>query len=566
MLWIALHLPLLSLESFAATLHCEAKPAAADLAIEPPLALMDTRCIVSANLVAQALGVKPGLKRATALALAPQLILGQANPARDAQALASVAHAALAFTPSVAIQPASGSAAAPDTVLLDVQRSLRYFGGFDALLQRLHRALAPLGHRIHTTSAPTPQGAALLARVHHQRHCADLATLRAALDAAPVWLLGPGREHWEALQGMGLRTLGDLRRLPRAGLARRFGEALLGELDRALGSQPDPRDPITLPPSFESRLELFARADTTEQVLYGAAVLLERLVAWLSAQHAFVRRFTLVMQHEARRRPNATMHSNSTPADTRLDIALNEPSRDAAHLAVLLRERLAGLQLPAPTLDLQLHASDIARRAPPNNELFPTPGGEREGLTRLIERLQARLGPEQVQRLVRVEDHRPERGSELQTAELGSAGWVRPVQAAATGKSTGKATGKAKSIAKGAAKSMTKSAAKEGAASKPAKGHDEPAQGPQSSCPVWLLHPPEPLPERRSRPVLGGQALQLLSGPERIEAGWWDAGLAERDYFIAQTSEGALVWIYRARLPLSAAVGDQGWFLHGRFA
>jgi protein ImuB len=536
-LWIALHLPLLSLESFAATLPRETAPTAA----ERPLALMDTRCIVSANPAAQARGVKPGLKRATALALAPQLVLGQANPARDAQALVAVAHAALAFTPGVAIQPANDPGAAPHTVLLEVQRSLRCFGGLQALLQRLHHALAPLGHRVHTVSAPTALGAALLARVHRQRQCADLNALRAALDAAPVWLLGPGREHWEALQGMGLRTLGDLKRLPRAGLARRFDEALLDELDRAFGTRPDPRDPITLPPSFESRLELFARADTTEQVLFGASVLLERMMVWLGAQHAFVRRFTLVMQHEARRRSDA-----QTPADTRLDIALAEPSRDAAHLLVLLRERLAALQLPAPTLDLQLHAGDIARRAPPNSELFPTPGSEREGLTRLIERLRARLGPEQVQRLVRVQDHRPERASELQTAHLGSAAWVRSAQGTATVK--------------------TKGTAKEIAAGKPAKACGEPLQGPCSSYPVWLLHPPEPLPERQSRPVLDGQALQLLSGPERIEAGWWDAGLAERDYFIAQTPEGALVWIYRARLPLSAAEGEQGWFMQGRFA
>jgi protein ImuB len=83
--------------------------------------------------------------------------------------------------------------------------------------------------------------------------------------------------------------------------------------------------------------------------------------------------------------------------------------------------------------------------------------------------------------------------------------------------------------------------------------------------PTWLLTEPEPLPERRSRPLLGGQPLQLLSGPERIEAGWWDSGLAERDYFIAQAADGALVWIYRARLPLSAGEGRQGWFMQGRF-
>ena len=80
----------------------------------------------------------------------------------------------------------------------------------------------------------------------------------------------------------------------------------------------------------------------------------------------------------------------------------------------------------------------------------------------------------------------------------------------------------------------------------------------------------EPLPERAARPLLDGLPLQLLSGPERIEAGWWDAGLAGRDYFIAATAEGALVWIYRERLPLSRSAGEEegagsGWFLHGRF-
>ncbi|MEO7707340.1 MAG: DNA polymerase Y family protein, partial [Caldimonas sp.] len=165
MLWIALHLPLLSLESFAATLAGSERPAG-EAAM--PLALMDAHRIVSANRAAQALGVKTGLKRATALALAPQLMLGRADRARDAQALEPIALAALAFTPSVTIQPADVPDAAPHTVLLEVEASLRYFGGRSRLLQRLQESLQPLNHRIHTVSAPTPLGAALLARVHRQ--------------------------------------------------------------------------------------------------------------------------------------------------------------------------------------------------------------------------------------------------------------------------------------------------------------------------------------------------------------------------------------------------------------
>ncbi len=551
MLWIALHLPLLSLESFAATLA-----GATDLPTGPPLALMDAQHIVGANPAAQALGVKAGLKRATALALAPGLVLGRADRLRDVQALEPVVHAALAFTPTVAIQPAHPAGAAPHTVLLEVESSLRYFGGLRRLIQRLHAALAPLQHRIHCVSAPTAQGAALLARVHSRLHCADRAALHPALDTAPVWLLGPGSEHWDALQGMGLRTLGDLRSLPRAGLARRFGVELLNELDRALGAEPDPRMPIMLPPVFESRLELFARADTTEQVLHGASLLLARLVIWLSAQHAFVRRFTLSMQHEARR-----FDGGAGSRVTTLEIALAEPSRDSAHLLVLLRERLAHLQLPAPTLDLGLCADDIARRAAPNHELFPTARNEREGLTQLIERLQARLGPGQVQRLHAVEDHRPECGHRV---------------AVAADKETPRKAVAAKPPAAPKARRGKPAAESLPSVTKPAPSVNKPAPPPRlpgvaavrrprpAPRPVWLLQQPQPLPERQSRPMLDGEPLQLLSGPERIEAGWWDSALAERDYFIAQTADGALVWIYRARLPLST-VGAEGWFMQGRF-
>jgi protein ImuB len=524
-LWIALHLPLLSLESFAATLTAGQA--------HQPLALMDAQQIVSANPAALALGVRPGLKRATALALAPQILLGQADAARDAQALVAITFAALAFTPAVSLQARADGCA--DTVLLEVQASLRYFGGLERLLQRLQATLVPLGHRMHVASAPTPLGAALLARVHRRLHCADLAALRRSLDAGPVWLLGPGREHWEVLQGMGLRTLADLRKLPRAGLARRFGQGLLAEVDAAFGERPDPREAIVLPGQFECRLELFARADTTAQVLHGAGVLLARLVAWLAAQHAMVRSFTLAMQHEPRWRADAQV-----PGHTELAIALAEPSRDATHLQTLLRERLASLQLPAPTLELRLRAGAIVQRAAPNTELFPTAASEHEGLVRLVERLQARLGPAQVQRLRQVHDHRPECASQTLPADLAAAG-LRRVPAPRAG---------ARAVARVAAPAPDCASTR---AATPIR-------------PVWLLSPPEPLAERDLRPWLDGRPLQLLSGPERIESGWWDHALAERDYFIAQAADSALVWIFRARLPPGEGEPGGGWFLQGRFA
>ncbi len=575
MLWLALHLPALSLESWAATRG----PAQAGL----PLALLHDHQVQHADAAALALGVRPGMKRATALALAPDLLLGQADAARDTQALRAVAHVALAFSPAVAwatpadlrtagAQSDLNADAKPATnpalvgVRLEVQSCLRYFGGLPALLARLRHALAPLGHQVRVASAPTALGAALLAAWHGDLLSpatlagssldpsgdpfagpaggADLAGLRghpmslgphathrpalqALLNQVPLHLLGAGLKHGPALQGMGLHTLGDLRQLPRDGLARRFGPDLLSDIDNARGHAPEAHAWLTLPASFANRIELMCRADTSAQVLAGAQVLLARLVAWADARQARIARFTLVMHHEPRHR-----HDSLAPVQSTLDIAPAVPAIDAAHLHSLLAERLGRLPLAAPALELSLLCEQLVAGTVPNAELFASRASEREGLARLVERLQARLGVDQVQRLAPVADHRPERGTcwlPADPARLGADGhglWLTSAAFIASA-STALAT-----------------------------------------QPLWLLPTPRALLERNQGLLLDGRPLQLLAGPERLETGWWDAGLAVRDYFIAQAESGALVWVYRHRLPNTETTDatGQGWFLQGLFA
>jgi protein ImuB len=83
---------------------------------------------------------------------------------------------------------------------------------------------------------------------------------------------------------------------------------------------------------------------------------------------------------------------------------------------------------------------------------------------------------------------------------------------------------------------------------------------------VWLIDPPEALRDGLHGPQWQGDTLQLLSGPERLETGWWDSGFVERDYFIAQARDGMLLWIYRPRRPdIEEHHPTPGWFLQGRF-
>ena len=51
----------------------------------------------------------------------------------------------------------------------------------------------------------------------------------------------------------------------------------------------------------------------------------------------------------------------------------------------------------------------------------------------------------------------------------------------------------------------------------------------------------------------------LITGPERIESGWWDGHDVRRDYYVARSRAGVRLWIFRERPP------GQRWFLHGVF-
>jgi protein ImuB len=545
MLWIGIHLPALSLESFVATLAPEL-PADAQVVdhldeADPvgPVALIERHRIVAVNAAARDCGVRPGQKRATALALAPHTRLGEADPARDAAALLAVAHVAMGFTPAV-------SFGGDHVVLAEVQASLRYFGGLPRLLQRLRAGLAPLGHALRIACAPTAQGAQWMAVGGDDAESAranSKADWRARVGAVPVTRMAAAAPHLAALEALGLSRAADLWKQPRAGLTRRFGGALLADIDRALGELADPRTSLQPTPTFDSRLELFMRADDSAALLTGAAVLLNRLTAWAMAHRGLVAGFELRLHHESRRK----MLEDPASRSTTLEIGLGEPVSDTAHLHSLLRERLQRLPLAASVIELSLHCHAITPGAPPNAELFPSAASVGEGWHRLLERFEARLGAHNIQRLQPLADHRPELAT-----RVGSG------LAQATRDSTRGDVARARpDPSRGLPLNLPTPAGPAATAS------GDPAHWPRLKRPVWLLREPQPLREEGGTPLLSGRPLWLVAGPERIEAGWWDGGYAARDYFIAQDNAGALLWVYRFRR--APELGEVGWYLQGRF-
>lgn len=380
MLWIALHLPQLPLETFLR-----------GSLLSEPFAIVDGHRLVACDRKASVRGVSPGMSPSAALALVPQLRIRPRDRAAETEALLGIAAWAMQFTPNVALD-------FPDMVLLEISGSLRLFGGQDPIELALCEEIAEMGFGASIAAASTPLAASWLARAGIERTVTQAAGPDAALPALPLAVLRCDAETLDAMEAIGAATLGDVLALPRDGVARRFGQGLLDHLDRAFGRLPDPRTFYAPPVRFHAGIELPAEATQTEALLFAAGRLFAQFAGFLAARSGGVQRFVLRLKHR-------------DAGATEISIGLVAPSRDAGHFALLMRERLERVVLREPVRAIAVDADDVLPLAGDNLGLFPDEHGMPGNWQRLIERLRARLGVEAVHGVATGADHRPERAS-----------------------------------------------------------------------------------------------------------------------------------------------------------
>lgn len=420
----------------------------------------------------------------------------QPSPDEDAQAWG---WRALQFTPRVAF--------VDEALLLEVGASERLFGGRKRLLRRL---LKESGLR----SIPWAAGPTALVALSLLRLQAQGAALPTEIpEGLPLATFTAAREHLDTLERIGCTTLGQLEALPRAGLARRFGDALLAMLDQATGQRPERYPWLTLPSAFEQDLELPSLATSAPELLLAALHLLQRLQAWLQGRNLGVLALELEWTLDLRR-----LDGKPLPPTEKLQLRTGQPTQDMRHLRRLASEQLARASLSAPANHLRLRTLETVPWGGRSTSLLPEDQKPGEKLHELVERLSVRLGEKNVTIVQPRQDHRPERMQEA-------------VPALAAG---------------------------------------EPEAGALRAedvlYPPWLLREPLRLQVKGDKPWYQGP-LQLLTRARRVEAAWWDTQQQEpvlRDYFIARGEEAGLLWIYRERL--AADQEHAQWFLHGLYA
>jgi protein ImuB len=336
-------------------------------------------------------------------------------------------------------------------------------------------------------------------------------------------LLDQPEETTQMLAVMGVHTIGECLALPRDGLARRFGQALVDELDRALDRLPDPRKPYLPPTRYSARLVLPAPVYETEPLLFAAKRLIMELAGFLRMKQAGITKLKLTLHHE-----------DSKPTIVKLGFTV--PSRDPQRILTLLRERLSGLELhgfklPDRVEAITLVSEETRPLGSRNLSLFPEDRLPEEQQWLIIEHLRARLGVEAVHSIASHPDHRPELS--WRVCEPGGRNDLKEPTASPLGSS---------STASPPGSSSTAS----------------PSGSSSTASPLWLLETPRRLQVLDDAPALDGP-LTLLAGPERIESGWWDGNDVGRDYFVAEDTSGTRCWIFREH-------NSTSWYLQGLFS
>ena len=456
------------------------------------------RGLAGVDAAARRLGLRPGMSAAHAGAMVPGLHLVPADPEADAAALARLGLWCQRYAPIVALDP-------PDGLLIDITGAAHLHGGEAPLLADLSARLERTGILARLALADTPGCAWGVARFGEGGIVlsGDAARVLAPL---PVAALRLGFEAVRALQDVGLTRIGQLGDKPRAALRLRFGAEILFRLDRALGRALEPLAALDAPETPRVTLRFAEPVGAHESLQRVVADLCARLVPELERRGLGARRLDLVFARVDR-------------LDQAIRIGTAGPSRDAAHLARLLTERLSLIDPGFGIEEAVLSASRVEPLAE-RQATHLAAGPQAPDLAALVDTLLVRLGAARVYRLAPVESDLPERA-------------VRRVPALAA-----------------------------------PLGALWPADLPR---PARLLAPPEPvtaMAEIPDAPPLffvwrnTRHRIARADGPERILGEWWTAdaeAALTRDYYRVETEAGERFWLFR-----DAPVEANGrWWLHG---
>ena len=348
------------------------------------------------------------------------------------------------------------------------------------------------------------------------------------LAPLPLARLAPELEVADTLERWGIRSIGELARLPESEVASRLGELGRELHATARGIDPRPLEPRLPAPCLSEGMELEWPLVSLEPFLFVGNAALERLVRRLEALALACRRLEVGLKLD----PEGY--------DARA-ITLPAPTRDVKTLLTLTRLELEARPPGAPVVGFTFTAQpDRARRA--QLALFGPAALSPDRLATTIARLVAMLGAERVGSPRAVDGHVPER---LALADYSPP--PPPLERRAP------RTGRGLLAIRVLRPPVEIEVTTEGRHPELSSAcHPERSEGSGASSRPTSLKSTD-----GAEPEISG-AVRVAAGPWSLEEGWWSSAPASRDYWDVELATGGLYRIYRER-------ASEKWYVDGMY-
>lgn len=450
-LWLYLHFPALQLNALFAEQ-------------EHPLVIVDGARfqVVQANDLAIEQGIQIGMGLGSASALCHDLQVHPYDEKQEQQTLTDIAQWLYMVTSDIALF-------APQGILLKASDMLCLYGSLERYWQTLSQHLDALGFKYYFSTGFSPYSAILLAKSATQIISDDRDHLLEKVRNFPLMATELASKQVDALLRVGVNTLNDLLSLPMQELARRFDIDLVNYVGRLLGQFKHPIDFYHPPEKFHSYLELLYEIENIQWLEKPLNILLKRLELFLTLRNQVA--YELALTLHQRDKQDSTITFTSASGDY-----------TAQQWARLCQLTLESIKLDAPVQGLTLAITRCGELEATSRDIFNGPQGQQTELE-LIGLLQAKLGKQQVRKVMLSDDPRPEHATQLCDPS-------KPIPY------------KAKTL---------------------------------RHRPSILLPEPQRLQEK----------VALIQGPERFVTGWWDGADITRDYFVARSQQGRWLWVFR---------------------
>lgn len=446
-------------------------------------------------------GIRTGMVLADCKALFPELEMIETEAGRAEKLLRALAEWAVRYTPFASVD-------LPDGLILNSSGCAHLWGGEAAYLEHIRAKLNDYGYTVKAAIADTITAAWAVARFGSHEAIVRPGQQQKALRSLPPAALRLDPVILARLKKLGMQQIGSFMDMPPSVLRRRFGQELPKRISQALGREIELMVPVHPIEPYQERLSSMEPIASAIGITIALKKLLETLCYRFEAEGLGLR-YCVFRAYRV------------DGAQQQITIGTGHPSRNTLHLFRLFEHKIPTLE-PALGFELfVLEAPKVEKMTQEQAALWDAASQNDRKVAELLDRVSARITPDNVSRFLPVEHHWPERSIKRATPlwEKPATGWrsnlPRPVHLLAV---------------------------------------------PEAIEVTALLpdYPPMLFRHKKLR-----YTIIKADGPERIEQEWWLSDGLYRDYYTVEDESGARYWLFRSG-PYDGE--HPKWFLHGFFA